>query len=481
MLSRPADVEAAGDRLGRAADPVDLLASERDRRQRARRVAGVDAGLLDVLHHAAEEELLAVEDGVDVDLDRVVEEPVDQHRLALVDQPVGDVLLEVGLQRGVVVDDLHAAPAQDVGRAHQDRVADLVGDPLRLGVRRRGAVLGRRQAGVGEDAAEGAALLGEVDRLGRGADDRHAGVGEALREAERGLAAELAHDAGDRAGLLLGVDDLEDVLQRQRLEVEPVGGVVVGADRLRVAVDHDRLVAGLGQRERGVHAAVVELDALADAVGPGAEDDHGLLALRAGPHLGLLVVGRVVVGRLGGELGGAGVDGLVDRPDAQGVPDAADDVGGQAADLADLLVGEAVALGEAQQVGGELGRPRSAATATSLISASWSTNHGSILVASKTSSGVAPARIASMTFLRRPSVRDLDLLEQRRLVELDVRPCASRTGACLLSSERSAFCSASVKLRPMAIASPTDFMCVVSVGSASGNFSKANRGTLTTT
>ena len=53
---------------------------EGDRRQRAGGVAGVDAGLLDVLHHPAEEELLAVEQGVDVDLDRVVEEPVDEHR-----------------------------------------------------------------------------------------------------------------------------------------------------------------------------------------------------------------------------------------------------------------------------------------------------------------------------------------------------------------------------------------------------------------
>ena len=68
------------------------------------------------------------------------------------------------------------------------------------------------------------------------------------------------------------------------------------------------------------------------------------------------------------------------------------------------------------------------------------------------------------------------------------RPCRGRPTrgvqsktASLLSRERSAFCSASVKLRPIAIASPTDFMCVVSVGSAPGNFSNANRGTLTTT
>ena len=37
--------------------------------------------------------------------------------------------------------------------------------------------------------------------------------------------------------------------RRQRLEIEPVGGVVVGRHRLRIAVDHDGLVAGLAQRE----------------------------------------------------------------------------------------------------------------------------------------------------------------------------------------------------------------------------------------
>ena len=36
-------------------------------------------------------------------------------------------------------------------------------------------------------------------------------------------------------------------------------------------------------------------------------------------------------------------------------------------------------------------------------------------------------------------------------------------------------CSPSLNVRPMAIASPTLFICVVSVGSACGNFSKAKR------
>ena len=119
-------------------------------------------------------------------------------------------------------------------------------------------------------------------------------------------------------------------------------------------------------------------------------------------------------------------------------------------------------------------------TATSLISDSWSTNQGSMPVTSWISSGVAPARSASITLRSRPScgVR----------IESSSAPLSSSTqrwlqsnGAVLCSSERSAFCSASVKLRPIAIASPTDFMCVVSTGSALGNFSNANRGTFTTT
>ncbi len=49
------------------------------------------------------------------------------------------------------------------------------------------------------------------------------------------------------------------------------------------------------------------------------------------------------------------------------------------------------------------------------------------------------------------------------------------------SSERIAFCKDSLKVRPIAITSPTDFICVVRVGSAPRNFWKAKRGIFTTT
>ncbi len=48
------------------------------------------------------------------------------------------------------------------------------------------------------------------------------------------------------------------------------------------------------------------------------------------------------------------------------------------------------------------------------------------------------------------------------------------------SRERIPFWKASLKVRPMAMVSPTDFMAVVNRSSASGNFSKVQRGILTT-
>jgi hypothetical protein len=69
-------------------------------------------------------------------------------------------------------------------------------------------------------------------------------------------------------------------------------------------------------------------------------------------------------------------------------------------------------------------------------------------------------------------------------VDARVAPAGSgevQKPAALVSIERIALLSASAKLRPRLIASPTDFIVVVSSGSAPGNFSNANLGIFTTT
>jgi hypothetical protein len=111
------------------------------------------------------------------------------------------------------------------------------------------------------------------------------------------LAAKLDHDALG----LLALTDGEDRGRIERLEVEAVARVVIGRDSLGVRVHHHRLVAERAERLCGVHAAVIELDPLADAVGTAAEDDDARgCALRR--SLVGLIPGRVVVRRFRGDL-----------------------------------------------------------------------------------------------------------------------------------------------------------------------------------
>ena len=74
------------------------------------------------------------------------------------------------------MDDFHGAPAEDIAGAHQHRVADELGHLERF-VEGGDARAGRlRDAQLGEESLEAAAVLGQVDGLGAGADDGHAGA-----------------------------------------------------------------------------------------------------------------------------------------------------------------------------------------------------------------------------------------------------------------------------------------------------------------
>ena len=97
--------------------------------------------------------------------------------------------------------------------------------------------------------------------------------------------------------------------------------------------------------------------------------------------------------------------------------------------------------------------------ATSRITSSWSRNQGSIPVASWSSSTVAPARSASITSWSLPSKGRLTRC-RRSSTSPSIGATKSKA-ARGSSSERNAFPRASVKLRPIPIASPTDFICVV--------------------
>ena len=75
----------------------------------------------------------------------------------------------------------------------------LVGDRARLARAGGDAALRLAQLEPVEQLLEAVAVLGEVDGVGRGAEDRHVGLLQRLGELERRLAAELHDHAVQRA------------------------------------------------------------------------------------------------------------------------------------------------------------------------------------------------------------------------------------------------------------------------------------------
>ncbi len=296
----------------------------------------MDAGLFDMLHDPADDHFRAVTEGIHIDLDGLVQKLVDQDRM------LGRGLhggRHVAAQVVHIIDDLHGPAAQHIGRTDHDRIADPVGHLLGFFEGAGHTVLRLAQSQLVQHLLEALPVLGPVDGVRRGADDRHAGLFQGNGQLERCLSAEL----DDHPVRLLHCDDIEDILQGQRLEIEAVGGVVVGGDGLRVAVDHDGLVAVLGQGKDTMHAAVIEFDPLADPVRPAAQD-HDLLPVgRLG--LALLFIGGVEIGRVGLEFGGTGIHALEDRQHLQGQPQGADLVFASVPELGQDLVGEAELLG----------------------------------------------------------------------------------------------------------------------------------------
>ena len=253
-VEQPDDAERRPEPLDDVLDLERVRQRQRLRREHARRVAGVHARLLDVLHDRADEHVVPSQSAsTSISIAFSTNRSISTGPLT-----AAIAAREVAL----VVADAHRAPAEDVRRADEHRVADLARGGERLVRALDGRPRRAADAEVARERAEQLPVLGEVDRRVRRAEDPVAGRLDVAREPERRLPAELRHDAVRP----LAVEDGEHLLGRERLEVEAVGRVVVGRDGLGVAVDHHRLVAERAERLHGVDAAVVELDPLTDPV-----------------------------------------------------------------------------------------------------------------------------------------------------------------------------------------------------------------------
>jgi hypothetical protein len=198
----------------------------------------MDAGGFDVFHDAGDVDALAVGDGVDIDFDGFFQIFINQDGLAVAfaDGDFDEVVELVG-----VVDDFHGSAAEDEAGADDDGETEAFGDFAGFGGVGGHAVGGLAEAELFDHGGELGAVFGPGDAVGAGAEHDDALFLESVGQVQRRLAAELDDDAVGA----FAADDGEDVLKRERLEIEAVGGIVVGGDGFGVAVDHDRFVAAV--------------------------------------------------------------------------------------------------------------------------------------------------------------------------------------------------------------------------------------------
>ena len=172
--------------------------------------------------------------------------------------------------------DAAAAPAQGIGGAHDDGIADIIGSLQGvlqgLGDLGRHAGLVDGQHGIPEllpvfrllDGLDGGAQQADAEFLQRAVAAQLHGQGQA------GLAAK----AGNHAVRAFFFDDPADGGGIQRLEVDLVRQVLVRHNGSRIGVDQHHVDAFRFQYAAGLGTGIVKLGCLADDDGAGADDQY---------------------------------------------------------------------------------------------------------------------------------------------------------------------------------------------------------------
>ena len=188
-----------------------------------------------------------------------------------------------------ILSDAASRPAQGIGRAHDDGVAD----PLR---RRQGRLYGLRDLGGHAGLAdlqhgipEQLPVLRPLDGVHVRTQQPHAVFlqGAVPVELHGQRQRRLPAQARQQAVRPLLLDDAPQGLGVQGLQVDFVRQVLIGHDGGGVAVDQHHVDALLPQHPAGLGPGVIEFRRLADDDGPGADHQHlayGMI-LRHGPSL----------------------------------------------------------------------------------------------------------------------------------------------------------------------------------------------------
>ena len=197
-------------------------------------VSGMDTGPFNMLHDSRNHNVLTVADRVHLDL--LAHQVLIHQNGMLLGDPVDDS--DVFVHILIVDGDLHTLAAQHIGGTHQHRIAQLVGRPDGFTGSVHRLSLGTGNLALLQNFVEKLPVLRRVHILRGGTQDGNSHLHQGLRQLDGRLAAELHHSSVR----LLHVDHIFHVLRCQRLKIQLVRNIEVGADGLRIVVDDDGFV-----------------------------------------------------------------------------------------------------------------------------------------------------------------------------------------------------------------------------------------------
>ena len=215
---------------------------QRNGRQHTGAVPAVNPRLFDMLHNPTDKGRLSVRDGVHIDFNRMVQEAVNQHRLAGRHlHSFSDIELEVGL----VVYDFHSPAPQDKRRPHHYRITDGSGHLYGLFLIGGNAVLRLANVQFFQKRLKALPILCAIYAVRARSKDGDPRLCQGNGKIERGLPSKLNNDPFRP----LLPHNIQHIFPSQGLEIKLIRGVVIRAHRLRIAIDHNAFNAQLPESE----------------------------------------------------------------------------------------------------------------------------------------------------------------------------------------------------------------------------------------
>ena len=216
----------------------------------------MDTCTLDVLHNTWDNIVCTVTDCVNLDFltHHIL---VDENRIFKTATHDDFHILDDIL---IGVSNNHILTAENVGRTHKNRVAQLFSSLERFLCVHYCEAFRTWDSTLVEKLVKTFSVLSSINAVSRSTEDIYAHIGEMLCKLDSGLTAELYNNTI----WLFSFDDSFNVLTCERVEVESVACVEVGGNSFRVVVADNSFVAHFLQCPYTVYGAVVELDTLTD-------------------------------------------------------------------------------------------------------------------------------------------------------------------------------------------------------------------------